>query len=99
MIQQRPHGIKLTKTDVHITCTDEQGVVSGIVPAPQSRIVARIADPQKIQTVHSPKSDDYTGTDFDERFYVPSEAGDVMYLSLGLIDGSDFTPYSTVPPT
>jgi hypothetical protein len=79
--------IKLTKTDVHITCTNEQGVVYGIVPAPQSRIVARIADPQKIQTVHSPKSEDYTGTDFDERFYVPSEAGDVMYLSLGLIDG------------
>lgn len=79
-------GFKASRNRIEVQSSAAHGVITGSVLAPESRILARLVDPARVQTVLTPIRADYTGTPFHEKFYIPSEAGNVMYLSLGFVD-------------
>jgi len=61
-------------------------VLTGIALAPPSRFPVRIAKPDKMQRFLADEDTDFTGANYYEKMYIPSEASHVMYLSLGLVE-------------
>ena len=69
---------------LHAKTSSSDAIITGLVPAPPSRIPVRIADPENMKTALA--NEDFTGTDFYEKSYIPLQAGNVMYLALGMVD-------------
>ena len=55
-------------------------------PAPKNRFPVRIADPENLQEHSTEGSNDYTGVAQIEKYFVPPENPQVMYMSLGAVD-------------
>lgn len=66
-----------------VTCSSTEGVITALVPASKERIIARVAEPEKM---HTYKDRRLTGAEIEEKSYIPSQAGHVMYTSLGLVE-------------
>ena len=71
---------------IKIHSSQSNVVFTGIAAAPASRFPARLAESDKMQNLLVDEDTDFTGADFYEKMYQPSEASQVMYLSLGLVD-------------
>jgi hypothetical protein len=69
---------------IYISCSRENAVITGIAQASESRIPARVAELDKMHTFVA--NEDFTGTYFEEKFYIPSKASHVMYTALGFVD-------------
>jgi len=69
---------------LHVKTSSSDAMITCVAPAPQRRIPARIADPDDMMTALA--NEDFTGTDFYEKSYIPLQAGNVMYLGLGMVD-------------
>ena len=87
---QKPANIhwefKVLKNKIEVTSTSKNTFITAIAPASPNRFPARIADPEKMVAVETNDSDDYTGVTQIEKYYVPTENPQIMYLSLGAID-------------
>jgi hypothetical protein len=81
-------NLEIVVTDDTIDVRGSQGniVLTGMAIAPASRFPARVAKPEKMQRFLSDEDTDFTGANFYEMMYVPSDASHVMYLSLGLVE-------------
>jgi hypothetical protein len=75
------------KLDVHASGDHLQ--ITALSPAPTNRFPARIADTAKMQEQETRENNDYTGVAQIEKYYVPPENPQVMYLSLGPIESSN----------
>ncbi|MFZ0389603.1 MAG: hypothetical protein WAN36_04015, partial [Calditrichia bacterium] len=63
--------------------------ITALMPASGSRFPARTADPEHMREQETGESNDYTGVTQTEKYYVPQENPQVMYLSLGLVESPD----------
>ena len=76
----------LSENDIDIRSTSDNSAISVLAPAPKNRFPARIADSENMQVHETGESSDYTGVAQIEKYFVPPENPQVMFLSLGLID-------------
>jgi hypothetical protein len=80
-------NFKVSEKDITVSSSEQGSFITGIAPAPLNRFPARIADPEHMLTSDPTKRIDYTGVKNEtEKYYVPSENPNVMYLSLGAIE-------------
>lgn len=80
-------NFKVSEKSIAVNSSEKGSFVTGIAPAPQNRFPARIADPEHMLVSDSTKRIDYTGVKNEtEKYYVPLENPNVMYLSLGEIE-------------
>ena len=75
------------KIDVYTSGQSMQ--ITTIMPAPTNRFPARIADPANMQEQETGENDDYTGVAQIEKYFVPSDNPQVMYVSLGLVESTN----------
>jgi len=75
-----------TVNNIDVRTSVESTYIDALVPAPKNRFPGRIADPENLQDHQTGESNDYTGVAQIEKYYVPPENPQVMYLSLGAID-------------
>jgi hypothetical protein len=76
----------LSENDVDIRTSADNTYISALAPAPKNRFPSRIADPANMLVHETGEDNDYTGVTQIEKYYVPPENPQVMYLSLGAID-------------
>ncbi len=74
----------INEESIYISCSRENAIITGIAPASESRIPARVAEVDKMHTFVA--NEDFTGTYFEEKSYIPSKAPHVMYTALGFVD-------------
>lgn len=80
-------NFKFTKKSIAVSSSEQGSVLTAVAPAPVDRFPARIADSTQMLVSDSTKRIDYTGVKNEtEKYYVPGENPNVMYLSLGLIE-------------
>jgi hypothetical protein len=77
----------ISENRIDVSTSAEGAHVTAIAPASINRFPARIADSASMLTSDPGKRIDYTGvTNEVEKYYVPLENPNVMYLSLGAIE-------------
>jgi hypothetical protein len=76
----------LDEDNIFFRTSHEKTFLSARTPAPANRFPARVAVPENMMVQHTGQENDYTGVDQIEKFYVPEENPQVLYLSLGSID-------------
>ena len=74
------------ENNIDMTTSASNTQLTALVPAPLNRFPARIADSADMQEQETGEDNDYTGVAQIEKYYVPPENPQVMYLSLGLVD-------------
>ena len=80
-------NFKIFENRIGVSSSAEGSCITAIAPAPINRFPARIADSAHMLTSDPNKRIDYTGvTNEVEKYYVPLENPNVMYLSLGAIE-------------
>ncbi len=77
----------ITTRAIQVHASADNAFITAIAPAPKNRMPARVADPGRMRSFLS--NEDYTGTGFHERAYLPPQSGHVMYLALGFVDASN----------
>jgi hypothetical protein len=80
-------NFKISEHSVIVSPSEKESCITAIAPAPVNRFPARIADSTQMLISDSTKRIDYTGIKNEtEKYYVPGENPNVMYLSLGAIE-------------
>lgn len=80
---------KLLENRIVVSSLAGGSFINAIAPAPLNRFPARIADTAKVLSSLTSKGSDYTGVSGFEKYYIPKNNPQVMYLSLGLIESSN----------
>lgn len=83
-------NFRISERSIVVSSSELGSFITGIATAPANRFPARIADSTQMLISDSTKRIDYTGVKNEtERYYVPLENPNVMYLSLGAIESSN----------
>jgi hypothetical protein len=77
---------KTGENAIDVSTAAAGSVISAAAPATAQRITARLAEPDKMQSKIAGKEIDYTGFPMEERFYIPPDSAEVMFLALGPVD-------------
>ena len=77
---------KTGETSIAVSTGVSDSAIVASAPATVQRIPARLAEPDKMQSKVAGKEIDYTGFPMEERFYIPPESAEVMFLALGPVD-------------
>ncbi len=77
---------RFSEDKIDVSTSAGNGRITALMPAPTNRFPARIADPDNMQESETGEENDYTGVAQVEKYCVPPENPQVMYLSLGLVD-------------
>lgn len=80
---------KLLENKIVVSSSVKNTFIAAVAPAPINRFPARIADPVNVLATETSGSSDYTGVTEIEKYYIPTENPQVMYLSLGAIESSN----------
>ncbi len=74
------------ENNIELSSSNDSSYIAALAPAPKNRFPARIADPENLKVQETDEDNDYTGVTQIEKYFVPPENPQVMYLSLGAID-------------
>ena len=80
-----------TENNIDVRTSVDKTYIAAFAPAPKNRFPGRIADPENLQEHETGENNDYTGVAQIEKYFVPPENPQVMYLSLGAIDSPNLT--------
>ncbi|MFA5970754.1 MAG: hypothetical protein WC780_00275 [Lentimicrobiaceae bacterium] len=77
------------KNKIVVSSSVKNTFITAVAPASINRFPARVADPDNMLASETSGSSDYTGVTEIEKYYIPTENPQVMYLSLGAIESSN----------
>jgi len=77
---------KINEDNIEVSTSAGNSYITALASAPKNRFPVRVADPESMLEHQTDAHNDYTGVAQIEKYFVPHENPQVMYLSLGSID-------------